>query len=71
LGREDSNLRIPAKVAGTWRLPLPRLEMARVLGSLVGQSEPRTSGALAAQMERLRRPPKLSLRNLGGPARED
>jgi ATP-dependent 26S proteasome regulatory subunit len=33
-------------IAGTWRLPLLRLEMARVLGSLVGQSEARTQGAL-------------------------
>ena len=33
-------------IAGTWRLPLLRLEMARVLGSLVGQSEARTSGTL-------------------------
>jgi ATP-dependent 26S proteasome regulatory subunit len=33
-------------IAGTWGLPLLRLEMARVLGSLVGQSEARTQGAL-------------------------
>ncbi len=33
-------------IAGSWGLPLLRLEMARVLGSLVGQSEARTQGAL-------------------------
>lgn len=33
-------------IAATWRLPLLRLEMARVLGSLVGQSEAQTSQAL-------------------------
>jgi SpoVK/Ycf46/Vps4 family AAA+-type ATPase len=33
-------------IAGSWGLPLLRLEMARVLGSLVGQSEGRTQGAL-------------------------
>jgi ATPase family associated with various cellular activities (AAA) len=33
-------------IAGTWDLPLLRLEMARVLGSLVGQSEASTQGAL-------------------------
>jgi hypothetical protein len=33
-------------IAGSWGLPLLRLEMARVLGSLVGQSEARAQGAL-------------------------
>lgn len=33
-------------VAATWRLPLLRLEMSRVLGSLVGQSEAQTQQAL-------------------------
>ena len=33
-------------IAGSWGLPLLRLEMARVLGSLVGQSEARTQSAL-------------------------
>ena len=33
-------------IAGSWGLPLLRLEMARVLGSLVGQSEARSQGAL-------------------------
>ena len=33
-------------IAGSWGLPLLRLEMARILGSLVGQSEARTQSAL-------------------------
>jgi MoxR-like ATPase len=33
-------------IAGSWGVPLLRLEMARVLGSLVGQSEARTQSAL-------------------------
>ena len=32
--------------SGSWGLPLLRLEMARILGSLVGQSEARTQSAL-------------------------